>query len=259
MLPLSISLAAIVIIGTLVFVILISALLLYIILYQQKVSKFQNKIIEEKIRKQEEIFAAIQLTEENERKRIAEELHDGIGANLSGMLMSMEYLHTKTEGFDALVFQKIISTLNNSIQEIREISRNLKPNYLAKIGIEESLQDYVFHLNNYRKCQFDLHFNGPIQSIPVDLQLNLFRICCELLNNVRKHADASKSSLQLSVHSDQIILTVEDNGIGIPKNRPVTGIGLENIRSRLLLYKGKLTIDSSVNGSTFIIEIPINE
>lgn len=247
------------ILGTSIVIFLISTIFLFVYLYQKKLLMYERKIIESQLKKQDEIFSAIRIAEENERKRIAEELHDGVGANLSGVVMSLEYLKNKSEGFDQLVYKRVINTLNDTVQEVREIARNLKPSQLSKTNLKEAIFDFVFHLNNYKKCTFEVVFEGDSTHLDIELQLTIYRISCELLNNTKKHAQASKASLQISIQPDIICLIAEDNGIGMPKMKTFSGIGLENIRSRLNLFRGRLTIDSSAKGSTFIIEIPLTE
>lgn len=249
--------------GTMFILLLVASLLLYVYLHQMKVSKFRLELREQEIKKQQELFFALSEGEEKERKRLAEELHDGIGAKLSGLKMSLEYLMTQQSQGQAQpqdnLMVKISNGMNETIQEVREISRNLKPSFLSSKGLSVALGELVDHLNTKKECSYQLFIDVDEHRLHPQLQLALYRIVSELLNNIHKHSHATQASAQLMQEDGTVQIIVEDDGKGFDIHSQKEGIGITNIKSRVELYKGKLNIDSSRRGTITIIELPIIE
>jgi len=247
--------------GTLFVFLLVAFLLLYVYLHQQKVNRYTLRLREQEIKKQQELFIALHEGEEKERKRLAEELHDGIGAKLSGLKMSLEYLanQKQLDAADKELLHRISLGMNESIEELREISQNLKPSILSNKGLPLALNEYIFHLKNKSDCYFQLFVDDFEEEIPFEFQITIYRIGSELLNNIHKHAKATHATLQILVSENMLQIIAEDNGKGFDEHNIVTGIGLANIKGRVAIYKGTINIDSSVSGTTIIIELPIQE
>jgi two-component system NarL family sensor kinase len=245
--------------GTLFGTLLVGFLLLYVYLHQMKVNRFKVEIKEQELKKQRELFVALNEGEEKERKRLAEELHDGIGAKLSGLKMSLEYLNTVsgTSKSNDNLLQKIILGFNETIEELREISQNLQPPFMNLLELNAFLSDLVFHFNNKGTCKYLLSIETEHENLnPTVYNKTVFRIVSELLNNIQKHSNASLASVQIVSNNSMTQILVEDNGKGFDFKASAKGIGLLNIRNRIELYNGKFNIDSNNKGTIVIIELP---
>lgn len=248
--------------STVFILLLVILLFVYIYLYQQKVNKFAIQLRDQELLKQKELFKALNEGEENERKRLAEELHDGIGAKISGLKMSLEYLIGLSNENSAAeakeILDKINLGMNETIEELREISHNMKPALLTHKGLKIVLEDWMEHFNRNENCYYKLYFDIDENKHEAFLQL-IYRIVSELMNNIRKHAMADTAFVQILEDENNIQLIVEDNGKGFDyKNKDGKGIGLQNLESRINYFNGKMHIDSSAGGTTIIIELPIS-
>jgi len=236
---------------------LIAAIVTYAFLHQKKVVQLRTQLHEEELHRRQAVFDALQEGQEQERTRLAQELHDGVGARLSGLKMYLEHLKAHTRENQALVAE-IYTGLAETLEEVRAISHNLQPMVFGK-GLEQLLQEYVSQLNASDACQYDLQIYNPLGDLDRTVLQHSYRIVSELLNNIHKHAQASLASVQISKEGPLMEIVVEDNGIGLDKASTNSGgIGLNNIRSRVDVCKGMLNIDSSEAGTTVIIELPVN-
>ncbi len=212
---------------------------------------------EEDLRRQQAVFDALQDGQEKERSRLAQELHDGVGAKLSGLKMALEYLNLNAKEHTALI-SKVFSGVAETLEEVREISHNLQPYFFNK-NIEQLLLELIEQHNATGDCSYSLSMDPLETELDENLKLHIYRIIAELLNNIRKHARASQASLQINMEAGVMEIAVEDNGVGMHTgHHPVESIGLSNIRTRVEVCKGKINIDSSERGTIVIIEIPIN-
>jgi signal transduction histidine kinase len=246
--------------GTLFSFLLVGFIIYYVILHQKKVSEYNLQLKQQELNKQQALLIALTEGEEKERQRLAEELHDGIGAKLSGLNMSLEYLYNQNIT-DVNLLKQVSQGISETIDEIREISQNLKPSSLFSKGLNKSMEEYVQHLNNKGLCKYSLYIENFDETINQELQFALYRIISELLNNIKKHAFATEASVQVLLNDEsKLLLIAEDNGKGfenVTENNAKTGIGLNNVKSRLAAFNGTINIDSSTNGTTIIIEIPL--
>jgi signal transduction histidine kinase len=190
-------------------------------------------------------------TQEQERQRIAQDLHDDLGSTLS---MLKNKLSESNENFD----NQLITEMNyadKAVLDLRIISHNLMPVLFLQKGLKLAIQELVT-LNNIKK---NIHFinSGNERKLDWETELSIFRITKELLNNALKHAKANNIELQLIYFEGFLYLSVEDNGIGFLKNnKEVNGIGLKNITLRVNYLNGKMSQESSEKGSLMAIEIP---
>lgn len=244
--------------GSTMVLLLITAIITYAFLHQKKVVQLRLRLKEEDLQKRQAVFDALQEGQEKERTRLAEELHDGVAARLSGLKMNLEYLNSNTtENFELI--SKIFSCVTETLEEVREISQNLQPYFFADKNLEQLFRELIEQVNTSGKCRYDLVMNGIKVDIPKTTKLQVYRIVAELLNNVQKHANATQASVQVNTEDDNLEIVVEDNGAGfVTNNHSSHGIGLMNIHSRINVCKGTLNIDSSTKGTTVIIEIPLN-
>ncbi|WP_162902992.1 sensor histidine kinase [Taibaiella koreensis] len=213
---------------------------------------------DEELRGQQAVFNALQEGQERERSRLAEELHDGVGARLSGLKMTTEHLKlVATENVELI--GKVYTGISETLEEVREISHNLLPYFVNGKDMEQLLSDRIQGLNATGQCNYSLLINGQLSSLDKTIQLHVFRMISELLTNVQRHAQASLASVQINRDDDMLGIVVEDNGVGMPAQRSgKEGIGLTTVSSRVSVCKGTITTDSSPKGTCVIIEIPVN-
>ena len=190
--------------------------------------------------------------EEIERKRIARDLHDGLGSMLSGLKMHLNIADREKENNP-----NINEMLNDSIKELRNISQNLMPESLMKLGLEHALKDLcVSHSNP--ETTIELQYLIKKSSVPEHFKVTIFRIIQELLNNALKYAKASEILVSCSQNKDVYYITVEDNGVGfnVRHAEKREGMGLRNIKNRVAFLNGKLEMDSVIGkGTSTYIEL----
>ncbi|MER0442634.1 7TM-DISM domain-containing protein [Emticicia sp. W12TSBA100-4] len=185
---------------------------------------------------------------ESERQRIARDLHDDLGGTLSAI---------KGKIANEKVSQEAINLVEQAIEDLRYISRNLSPPELENDGLIISIQNTINRVQNVSKIKFTFINFGEKQRLNQDIKLNIYRIITELINNILKHSKAQNAIVQLIYYKESLQILVEDDGIGIKSEKNNWGIGLKNINSRVEFLGAKLEIDSSAKGTTVIIELPL--
>lgn len=222
-------------------------------LYKNDREKLQQSLLQQQLQSMEEIVTA----QENERKRIAQDLHDDVGATLSTLLLHISNAPPGTQSGPALIHsEKSISIGKKAVNDLRSISHNLLPKDFEQLGLFRVLQHRVDELNYITSVRFNLVTVGEEKAISELFSITLYRIINELLNNIIKHAQASTTEIQLIISKADILLMVEDDGTGLNPNLSHHGIGIKNIHSRVEFLKGKITIDSNSSGTSVIIDIP---
>jgi len=216
---------------------------------RQKIQKQKIKALENE--KENVALRSLMSGEEKERSRIAKEIHDGLG----GILAAAKMLASK-----GIENQKVVELLDTASKESRRISHNLLPESLMAKGLDKALRDFVASINDTGLLETNYHAINVESNLPQALQLSVYRIVQELLNNIIKHANATEAFVQLQQEKKKLIITVEDNGKGFLNTQSSDGIGLTNIKSRLSLLKGKLEIDSNeTSGTSVYIELQLEK
>ncbi|WP_232782570.1 tetratricopeptide repeat protein [Olleya sp. 1-3] len=196
--------------------------------------------------------------QDEERARLARDIHDGIGSDLAGIKLAFEHYSEKHE--DASQAKRIGEAIDNACFDIRSLSHQLHPLSFSKIGFTSFLNDFVDQITNNTTLTIQTFIfpEEDIDKLPEDLLADAYRIVQELINNIIKHAKATEADVQLTKHDAYLNIVVHDNGKGFKTNKK-QGIGLRNIKERLQKVQGTLDIDSgSGNGTSITIDIPIN-
>lgn len=227
----------------------LSALLFYIT-YNNRQKQKANRL---KIEQEQLRNIAVITAEDEERRRIAKDLHDGVGQQLSAIKMSLSALaHQKPDETLNVIMQQ----LDGAVKEVRNVSHMMMPTVMLTNGIAEAIKDLTCKINGNDLLKINTHFVGVKNNLGDKVETNLYRITQECLNNVIKHADATEINLQLIQHPERLVLMIEDNGKGFDTKNTLLGMGLRNIESRVLYINGILHIDSGLgNGTTITIEI----
>ncbi len=245
-------------------IILIPVLALLYVYYQKiqtqsELTKKQGEINEQKVTalKQEQELNLIKASiegQDEERRRIAQELHDSIGGNLAGIKLQLSSL---TKG--AKKYETISSQIDETYQLVRDISHTLIPKKFKQNAFTELIGEYAKSISSTGDLRvgFHPHPEKAINGLLENVQMELFKIIQELMTNTLKHAKASKVDIHLSLIEDELSLLFEDDGIGFIITEVSDGIGFESIKNRVDELSGTLNIDSAENRGTVIsITIP---
>jgi PAS domain S-box-containing protein len=199
--------------------------------------------------------------QEQERKRLGAELHDGIGQVLSAIVLQVSQLEASASNLHPhdlnAEMNQLKHNLREAIREVRNISHDLMPEMLESFGLEEAVKQVCNQLE--KRAGIRVTFNVADLEPRYDsaIEVNLFRITQELVNNIQKHANCTKVFVNLIDHGNSLSLSVEDDGTGFQQNAIHKGIGLSNVRSRIAMLNGELEIESDENSGTLInIEVP---
>ncbi len=228
-------------------------LLLYTNYRQRKKREMDERItLAQKLR-----FKAVLEAEEKERVRIARELHDGLGQVLSAAKMNMVAIDSHSEEDDKLM-DNAKKLVDDAVKEVRSISHNLMPSGLTEYGLTRVLEQLVKKVNDSRQLHVELVISESDERLNTSLEIAIYRMIQEVLNNMIKHSKANSIEVNLDYTGDKILLYMRDNGIGFnTKNiEHSTGIGWKNIFSRVYMMNGEINIESSPgNGTEVNIEL----
>lgn len=226
-------------------------------LSEQKDLNHQQQLKELAQQQQIQFSQAMLQGEERERRRLAGDLHDGLGGMLAGVKMNLTGLSVTAPVAQDADLNKVIGQLDHSISELRRIARNMMPEALLKLGLETALKDLCDSVMT-DQVRIDFQSFGIEKTIPQQTQVTIYRIVQELLTNAIRHGHASGILLQCSQNEGVFFVTLEDNGKGFDTQQATQakGIGLSNVKSRVDYLKGKMDITSVINeGTTINIEL----
>lgn len=231
-------------------------------LYKQQQILQEQKIIELEKDKQLSTISAMLKGQEEERGRIAKDLHDGVGSLLSGTKLAFINIRERVpfEREDAVRFDKSLSMLDNTILDIRKVAQNLMPEALARFGLYDAVQDFCDYIRNSTGVAVIYQVFGNKRKLNSTADIYIYRIIQELVNNAIKHSEASEIVIQLVLNDGKIAVTVEDNGKGFNKEKAFNckGAGFANIEYRVKQLNGISDIISTPgNGTSASIELMI--
>lgn len=200
--------------------------------------------------------------EENERQRIAQDLHDGVGQMMSAIKLNLSSLQSEFHFLNEESNHKlenIFSLVDDSCREVRNVSHNMMPNALLKVGLVSAVRELLGKIDT-RNLETNVYAEGFAAHLEKDIEIVLYRIIQECVNNVVKHAKASRLDISLIHETHNITITIEDNGQGFDLNNKekFEGIGIRGINSRVNYLKGEIEFDSKPGKGTVIsMFIPI--
>lgn len=243
-------------------VLLAFLLVLFYFLRYRSQQKHLAVLNEQKIRMRESQMQAVIDSQEIERKRFAQDLHDGMGQLVAALQMNIKTLQKGGQDLEkrAEVFDTSTDLLKEVHQEIRNIAFNLMPQTLIKEGLDKGLEELIQKIN--KTGQVTIHYSSTDVPAQIDeiIQVSLYRITQELLANILKHGDAKNIYLGLIGHDDELALSLEDDGLGYDINqfKNNEGNGWRNISTRVSLIKGEIEIASKAgkSGSSTMISVP---
>ncbi len=252
--------ALIIAIGTVAMLLLAIAIVLFMVFYQKRMIQEQLKRQVLELEYQQKMMAAALESQENERRRVAGDLHDSIGGMLSAIRVGITTMAKQME--DPHGLDQFKEMLDDTIGSVRRISRDLMPSTLEKFGLVHALKELCerFQATSYIPIAFQEH--GEFQGMDPKKELIIFRVAQELVNNAVKHSQAN--SITVSISSiDHLQIMVEDDGIGFDLEttrnlqQSGKGLGLFNIENRIRVLNARLDFERPLQkGSKIVITIP---
>ena len=216
----------------------------------------------EKLEQEKKLLAMSSMIEgqEEERMRIARDLHDGLGGLLSTIKTRFSTISAEIDALESMdVYKKVDDLINTASEEVRRISHNMAPQAIRLGHLKDALQDLASQL---RHPGLNVHFEwtGDEDELPENVSIMLYRIAQELANNVVKHAGAQHLMVQVNRYTDQINLIVEDDGKGFDVEEALRsdGLGMKSVRSRIAYMNGEIDIHSNPGrGTTVSVQLTI--
>ena len=227
----------------------------------QKEITYLQQLNEVKSQQQLELTQALLQGEEKERKRLAGDLHDGLGGMLAGVKINLSrMLNDNSQEIFSNDLPRVINQLDNSVNELRRIAKNMMPETLMNSGLEVALKDMCESLLS-DKTKIDFQALRIQSDIPQETQVTIYRIVQELLANAIRHANPKNILVQCSQNKNRFFITVEDDGKGFDKNDTANnGIGLVNVKNRVNFLEGHFEIHSNIgDGTTINIEFNVTK
>jgi signal transduction histidine kinase len=207
------------------------------------------------------VLNAIINTEENEKKRFAKDLHDGLGPLLSTVKMSLSALNGKIKDPSGIeILQNTNHVVNEAINTIKEVSNNLSPHILTNFGLSSAISAFTNKINQTKALEIDFKTNMENKRIDADKEVVVYRATCELINNSILHSGASRLDIDLSKHEKFVTLQFSDNGRGFDTSKlgkeDNKGMGLSNIETRVKSIDGVFILESNPGkGTSALIKV----
>ncbi len=220
---------------------------------KQKINELENSLRIENLQ-------AMITGQEAERTRISTDLHDSLGGMLSTLKLHYDALQIEHEKLgEDKDYLRVMNLIDEACKDVRDISRNLKPTALEKLGMTAALKDLV---NRYRvrgTLDISINTNNVDGMLNEETKLHVYRIIQELLNNALKHAQATEIDVFVNRTEEELIVMVQDNGKGFDPSIVKKGLGLGNLQSRVNVLSGEMEIDTSISrGTSISVHIPIS-
>lgn len=236
----------------------LTAILFYLLYVKNKIkeqARFRQAMLEEQQLRAQGIMNA----EENERQRLARELHDGIGQMLCAARRQVEFVQP---GNIEVKRDETLQMLDESIKEVRDLSHSMMPPSMLNKTLKQAIVEFTDRMNSEKSIAIRTEWVNTSQlELDETTTLMLYRSVQEIMSNIFKHAQATSIHIEMINHDSEITLMIYDDGVGFDMealSQTSKGLGLKNIRSRIAYIGGTLQIDTSPgNGVTYIIELPL--
>jgi two-component system NarL family sensor kinase len=236
----------------------VAVLALIILVYSISAAAQRHKLQQleiETLQRQQEI-SVLRSTiqgEEQERKRLSRELHDGIGSMIFSAIMLVSLLKKQEPStVTTKEYDDVLRLLEQTGSEVRKTAQNMMPDIIAKQTLFEAVRTYCETITVGTQVKVDVEFYGGMCDFSTDIKLVIYRVIQELVHNIVKYADATYAIVQGVLNGDNLTITVEDNGKGFDTTSPRRGMGLKNVESRVRSLYGEFQIDSAPGKGTTV-------
>jgi len=215
----------------------------------------------ERMKTEKKVITAIINTEENERKRFAKDLHDGLGPLMSTIKMSLSALGERIKDpSGTLILNNTNHLINEAINTLKDISNNLSPHVLSNFGLSSALSAFISKINQTKAIQIEFKSNMENQRLETEKEVVIYRAACELINNSIRHSGAARIEIELNKHEKFVTLQFSDNGRGFDTasldGEDIKGMGLSNIETRVRSVDGVFVLESTHGkGTSALIKI----
>jgi signal transduction histidine kinase len=214
-----------------------------------------KRVDSERARDEKRVINAIINTEENERKRFAKDLHDGLGPILSTVKMSLSALTDRIKDQSgSVILSNTNHLVNEAINTIKDISNNLSPHVLTNFGLTSAISAFTTKINQTKAVEIDFKSNMEALRLDNDKEVVVYRAVCELINNSILHSGASRIEIELNKHEKFVTLQFYDNGRGFDTSslskEDTKGMGLSNIETRVKTVEGVFILESTPGKGT---------
>lgn len=254
----------IVIIAIALMLLLFASFLVALIFNQRKKIKYQRSMEKLREQQQNQLIEAAVRSEETERHRIAETLHDEVGAILSSAKLHLLGIKENSlDEKDKKLYEKGRELLNDVIQKVRGISHNLHSNILKEFGLNEAIRHFLKKVTQGTIINTTEALDDNYQTENPDNDISIYRMVQELINNILKYANASELIVSSSLTENELDLVIFHNGNGLAQEQfeelryRKEGLGLKNIQNRVILLKGKIHFTDGAEGYRINIQIPL--
>ena len=229
------------------------------VMYAHKLFKYIDRLNRQRQLLNKRILTAVLRTEEKARSRFSKELHDGLGPLLSSARMSLSALSREERSADQReIIDNTTYVIDEAIRSLREISNNLSPHVLNDFGLARGVQNFIDKSAAMHDAKIRFTTNLRTERYDTDIEVILYRVICELINNSLKHAACTSINLSLSQNGSGLALDYTDDGRGFnPQAMMDCGMGLSNISSRINSLGGTFGI-SSAKGKGMRAAIRVN-
>lgn len=258
------NLTLLVILGIVVMLGLMLSVLLAVMFNFRKKNQHRRAMELLKEQQQSQLIEAAILSEETERHRISETLHDEVGAILSSAKLHLLGIkQTTLDEKDKKLHEKGAGLLNDVIKRVRGISHSLHSNILKEFGFNEAIRHFLHQVSGGTVISTDTRLDEHYKGSTPEKDMSLYRIIQELINNTLKYAGATKMEINSILKGNELVVTLVHNGNGLSQEDfeifsfRKEGLGLKNIRNRVLLLKGKISFDKTPEVSTIHISLPV--
>jgi len=209
----------------------------------------------DRVRSERKVLNAIINTEENERKRFAKDIHDGLGPILSTVKMSLSALSDRIKDKSGtIILNNTNHLVNEAISTIKDISNNLSPHVLSNFGLSSAIGAFASKINQTKAVEIVFKSNMESVRLENEKEVVIYRAVCELINNSILHSGASRIEIELNKHEKFITLQFYDNGRGFDtttlSKEDIKGMGLSNIETRVKTVDGVFILESNVGKGT---------
>lgn len=240
--------------------IIISIIMLVSLSFIKRIFNIQKRIEDLKRKKEADVFSAIIKAEEEQKKKFSKELHDGLGPLLSSVKMTLSAISKKPHADNVPeLLKRTELSIDESISSIKEIANSMNPHVLNNFGIEKAIKSFINKLPD--KIAANIHFESNINNkrFNPNIEITIYRVVCELINNSLKHANAQNVFITIEENKSIININYLDDGVGFyleDEDLNNTGFGLKNIRSRIKSVHGNCEIKTKPGaGFNMIITI----